>query len=565
MRNQLKWNWGILLLFLGLSVSAQTVQQETKTFKRAILVEEFSSSICGHCPRGHAGMERLRTQYGDAFVGIALHRSSADDPMYLPNYADLAVQGTPLCKVNRSAKPFTPEQGTDAVAAELKEPALLGIALEGRIDDATNTVKVEATIDSQLEGKCEIVYVLVADNLVGSTPDWLQANYMGETTYDGEASDPVSRFYKGGSSATNPYTQIYDDVAVASSYNSAGRTMAAPLELYAGQKSTSSFTLELPTTPKLVEPLKNADLYVVAFVTDAAGRVLNAAKAPVRVHSARTAMVVVSQGVTNGAIVVTPKGRVEAGTRVKLAVSPSLGYKLKAGSLKVYRADELGTELTIGSADHEVLFTMPAYNVIVTALFEAVESTSKRYQIAIDGNIKHGAIVVSPMHDVTAGTLLTVELKPVSGYRYKGCSLRYYKTNAPGLVVHLPKETFKMPNYDITLTADFERTGSNGGEGGLPAVPGDEQGTAVDDIDNAPIEISPNPFASTLKLVRDNDTNISALRYELVNAQGQVVCAGIFNGGETQIDTQNLPEGLYVVRILLPDLGTGKTFRVIKK
>ena len=122
-----------------------------------------------------------------------------------------------------------------------------------------------------------------------------------------------------------------------------------------------------------------------------------------------------------------------------------------------------------------------------------------------------------------------------------------------------------MPNYDITLTADFERTGSNGGEGGLPAVPGDEQGTAVDDIDNAPIEISPNPFASTLKLVRDNDTNISALRYELVNAQGQVVCAGIFNGGETQIDTQNLPEGLYVVRILLPDLGTGKTFRVIKK
>ena len=88
MRNLLKWNWGILLLFLGLSASAQTVQQETKTFKRAILVEEFSSSICGHCPRGHAGMERLRTQYGDAFVGVALHRSGADDPMYLPDYAD---------------------------------------------------------------------------------------------------------------------------------------------------------------------------------------------------------------------------------------------------------------------------------------------------------------------------------------------------------------------------------------------------------------------------------------------------------------------------------------------
>ena len=168
------------------------------------------------------------------------------------------------------------------------------------------------------------------------------------------------------------------------------------------------------------------------------------------------------------------------------------------------------------------------------------------------------------MHDVAAGTTLTVELKPVSGYRYKGCSLRYYKTNAPGLVVHLPKETFKMPNYDITLTADFERTGSNGGEGGLPAVPGDEQGTAVDDIDNASIEISPNPFVATLKLTQRN-ISLAALRYELVNAQGQVVCAGIFNGGETQIDTQNLPEGLYVVRILLPDLGTGKTFRVIKK
>ena len=30
MRNLLKWNWGILLLFFGLSVSAQTVQQATE-------------------------------------------------------------------------------------------------------------------------------------------------------------------------------------------------------------------------------------------------------------------------------------------------------------------------------------------------------------------------------------------------------------------------------------------------------------------------------------------------------------------------------------------------------
>lgn len=565
MRNLLKWNWGILLLFFGLSVSAQTVQQATKTFKRAVLVEEFSSSICGHCPRGHAGMERLRMQYGDAFVGIALHRSSADDPMYLPNYADLAVQGTPLCKVNRSAKPFTPEQGTDAVAAELKEPALLGIALEGRIDDATNTVKVEATIDSQLEGKCEIVYVLVADNLVGSTPDWLQANYMAETAYDGIASDPVSRFYKGGSCATNPYTQIYDDVAITSSYDKDGHTLVPPLHLQVGQKTKSTHRLILPTNAKLTEALKNSELFVIAFVTDAAGSVLNAAKAPVRLMPKGSALVVVNQGLINGEIIAFPSGRVQAGDKVKLTPTPNKGYQLKTGSLKVYRADGIGEALEVEQREGETTFIMPAYNVIVNASFEVADNTQKTYQVKIDGDIKHGAIVVSPMHDVTAGTLLTVELKPVSGYRYKGCSLRYYKTNAPGLVVHLPKETFKMPDYDITLTADFERTGSSEEQGGLPEAPNDGTGIVVTDFDKSSVEIIPNPFASTLKLVRDNDTNISALRYELVNAQGQVVCAGIFNGGETQIDTQNLPEGLYVVRILLPDLGTGKTFRVIKK
>lgn len=556
---------GILFFLWSMGVSLYSPAQEVKSFKRAVLVEEFSFTSCGHCPRGHAGMERLRNQYGDAFVGVALHRSSTEDPMYLAHYADLKVEATPLCKIDRSVENYTPEVANLAFARALGTPAKIGIELIGTLDEANKTVNVSATIDSQLEGLAEITFVLVADHLVGQTPDWLQANYMAEEVYQGETDDPVLRFYKGGSCATNPYTQIYDDVAITSSYDKDGHTLVPPLHLQVGQKTKSMHRLILPTNAKLTEALKNSELFVIAFVTDAAGSVLNAAKVPVRLMPKGSALVVVNQSLINGEIIAFPSGRVQAGDKVKLTPTPNKGYQVKTGSLKVYRADGIGEALEVEQREGETTFIMPAYNVIVNASFEVADNTQKTYQVKIDGDIKHGAIVVSPMHDVTAGTLLTVELKPVSGYRYKGCSLRYYKTNAPGLVVHLPKETFKMPDYDITLTADFERTGSSEEQGGLPEASGDGTGIVVTDFDKSSVEIIPNPFASTLKLVRDNDTNISALRYELVNAQGQVVCAGIFNGGETQIDTQNLPEGLYVVRILLPDLGTGKTFRVIKK
>ena len=69
----------LTLAALSLGVTAQTAQEP---FVRRSVVEEFTGTWCGHCPRGIVGMERLSEDFGDRFIGIA-----SVDPL-VPDAAD---------------------------------------------------------------------------------------------------------------------------------------------------------------------------------------------------------------------------------------------------------------------------------------------------------------------------------------------------------------------------------------------------------------------------------------------------------------------------------------------
>lgn len=71
---------------------------------------------------------------------------------------------------------------------------------------------------------------------------------------------------------------------------------------------------------------------------------------------------------TNGKIVADPNTDVIIGTEVALTISPDYGYRLKSGSLKVYKTDDESTTVAvIGNT-----FNQPAYHVTVTAEFELI-------------------------------------------------------------------------------------------------------------------------------------------------------------------------------------------------
>lgn len=83
---------------------------------------------------------------------------------------------------------------------------------------------------------------------------------------------------------------------------------------------------------------------------------------------------------------------------------------------------------------------------------------------------------------------------------------------------------------------------------------------AVESVLLAGISVAPNPFSSLLKI--KNSEAINA-RYELVNNNGVVVRSGILQGAETQLNTEALKTGVYLLRIL-SDNAT-RTLHVVKE
>lgn len=71
---------------------------------------------------------------------------------------------------------------------------------------------------------------------------------------------------------------------------------------------------------------------------------------------------------TNGSISATPNADVTIGTPVNLTITPASGYRLKSGSLKVYKTGDESTTVTVSGNS----FSMPAYNVTVFAEFENI-------------------------------------------------------------------------------------------------------------------------------------------------------------------------------------------------
>ncbi|HUH58430.1 MAG TPA: InlB B-repeat-containing protein, partial [Pseudomonadales bacterium] len=73
--------------------------------------------------------------------------------------------------------------------------------------------------------------------------------------------------------------------------------------------------------------------------------------------------------VDNGSILASPSTDIVTATEITLTVTPSVGYQLKEGSLKVYKTDDQ----SIGAPIIGNKFLMPAYDATVTAEFEVVK------------------------------------------------------------------------------------------------------------------------------------------------------------------------------------------------
>ena len=236
---------------------------------------------------------------------------------------------------------------------------------------------------------------------------------------------------------------------------------------------------------------------------------------------------------------------VAVGTELTVTATPKDGYTL--------------TSLTAGTQDILATkkFTVTGA-VTVKAVFKTIEEAPKvAISLAKEGE---GTLAIEGYNDealkaVAVGTTLTVIATPRDGYTLTSLTA--------GTQDILATKKFTVTGA-VTVKAVFKKKGNNGGgnngggNGGGSWQPQTPQ--AVEDVVLASLVVAPNPFTSQLRI--DNPEGIAA-RYELVNVTGVVVRTGAFVATEVFVDTEALPAGLYLVR-LIGQNGAKRVARVSK-
>ena len=151
---------------------------------------------------------------------------------------------------------------------------------------------------------------------------------------------------------------------------------------------------------------------------------------------------------TGGTIEINSSPAYENDT-VTLTIKPDTGYELK--SISACKTDDSDTAVLLSGSGDTRTFTMPAYDVTVSAEFEKI-----LYSIT-DASGSNGSVTATPA-SAGIGDTITLTVNPDSGYRLKAGTLKVNLGNIYVTPVAELTYTFTMPGEDVNISADFETT-----------------------------------------------------------------------------------------------------------
>ena len=253
--------------------------------KKRTLLEEYTGTWCGWCPRGFVGLEKLAEFYPDEYVLVSYHNG---DDMEIMDYSlfPSPVSGFPDAWMDRDveldayyglvygAKEFGI---ADDLAARNKDFGQADINLATTLNDDQTAVTIDADVTfpyDLTDGNYAVEYILVADGLTDES--WGQSNYYA----NGSQGYPLYMdvFTMGESTI---YGLVYNDVAVLTSEQLGGSQNAITA-------ATADTPVKLQYTFNLADAVNTAGdpviqdvqkVKIVALLKDAVtGKVVNANK-----------------------------------------------------------------------------------------------------------------------------------------------------------------------------------------------------------------------------------------------------------------------------------------------
>lgn len=225
----------------------------TNKFANRVLVEEYSGTWCGNCPRILYGTELLKSQTTNA-VTVQIHLFNGDPFITANGNAlanELGIGGVPTGNINRTIGWNGPQyQNVNQVINEIKTSSTVGLAINSTLSAGNLNINLVLGYASTALQTKLVVYV-VEDNLFHT-----QANYS-------------SNLYGGLSSIPN---FEYDGVLRSIVTPIAGETIIAT-----GAFLNKNFTVSLPSNVK-----NSSNVKIVAFLIDGTNKtVLNARQAAI--------------------------------------------------------------------------------------------------------------------------------------------------------------------------------------------------------------------------------------------------------------------------------------------
>ena len=254
---------------------------------RRVVMEEFTGTWCGWCPRGLVGLEHLEKDFGERFIGISVHNN---DPMAIPDYDPLLPRGYPSENLDRqeSGDPFfgffyglgsEPSYGIrDDVERHLAELTEATVQLKADWTDADST-HIQATASIALQYDRDdtppyaLAYVLLADSLRGEGNEWTQNNDFTLIMAQGYASDPYLGYLTHLDQRIKNMT--YNDVAVTTAGLRRGLTGSVAGPFVQGVPNTSEHVMDISANT-VIQNKRNLRLVVLLLNTDD-GHIVNAA------------------------------------------------------------------------------------------------------------------------------------------------------------------------------------------------------------------------------------------------------------------------------------------------
>ena len=197
--------------------------------KRNPVMEEYTGTWCGWCPRGFVALELMNKLHPD-FIGLSYHNGDAMEVMSSSKYPT-NVSGFPSADIDRMYGAIDPYYGTDnsdfgiekVWKANTQKLAPASAAVKAEYADNGSKISATATFvfpESRTDAdKYSVEFVLVADDLHGEGSSWEQHNYYTESDAGSMPSPEADPFFSGESVIAGLH---FNDVVVATTRLSDG-------------------------------------------------------------------------------------------------------------------------------------------------------------------------------------------------------------------------------------------------------------------------------------------------------------------------------------------------------